>query len=45
MISSVFGILLLYDPFHFTAANHVTTTGIIVGVLAAVFIAGNNTII
>jgi len=45
MISSVFGVMLLYDPFKFTSANHVTTTGVVVGLAAALFVAGNNTII
>ena len=45
IISSVFGILLLYDPFKFTQADNLTTIGVILGLLAALFIAGNNTII
>jgi drug/metabolite transporter (DMT)-like permease len=45
MVSSVFGIMLLYDPFHFTTVNLVTLTGVIFGLLAAVTIAASNTVV
>lgn len=46
MVSSVFGILLLYDPFNMTQLGENTSIkGVILGLLAAFFIACNTTVV
>ena len=46
MVSSVFGILLLYDPLNMTQLGENTSIkGVILGLLAAFFIACNTTVV
>lgn len=46
MVSSVFGIMLLYDPLNFTSLSENThIQGVVLGIVAAFFIACNNTVV
>jgi len=45
IVSSVFGILLLYDPLNFSAEHSTSILGVICGISAAVFVAGSNTVV
>jgi drug/metabolite transporter (DMT)-like permease len=45
MVSSVFGIMLLFDPFNMTQSDNATLKGVVFGILAAFFIACNSIVI